>query len=151
MADSLGLELEVEAQEKNVGPFRADILCRELSTDAYVLIENQLEKTDHKHLGQLITYAAGLKAAHIIWVASKFHEEHRAAIDWLNTISDDNFTFFGVEVELWSIEDSIVAPKFNIVCKPNEWSRTTKQGLNSLEIQSPTKLLQLEFWQQFHS
>lgn len=150
LSETLGLELEVEAQEKQVGPFRADILCRDVSSDAYVLIENQLEKTDHRHLGQVLTYAAGLKTAYIVWIASKFHEEHRAAMDWLNSISDDNFKFFGLEVELWSIGDSDFAPKFNIVSKPNAWSRNTKDGLRNIDqTKSETKLLQKEFWQQF--
>ncbi len=78
LGDAIGVELEVEAQEKDVGPFRADILCRDTGTSELVLIENQLERTDHGHLGQLITYAAGLKAVTIVWVAARFTEEHRA-------------------------------------------------------------------------
>ena len=85
LADALGMnELEVKGQEEHVGPFRADILCVDPGTDKYVLIENQLEKTDHNHLGQILTYAAGLDAVTIIWVAERFTEEHRATIDWLN-------------------------------------------------------------------
>ena len=149
LSETLGLELEVEAQEKQVGPFRADILCKDVQTDAYVLIENQLEKTDHKHLGQVITYAAGLKTAYIIWIATKFHDEHRAAMDWLNSISDDNFKFFALEVELWAIGDSNYAPKFNIVCKPNQWSRNAKDGLKNIDqTKSETKLTQKEYWTQ---
>ena len=150
LSETLGLDLEVEAQEKQVGPFRADILCKDRQSEAFVLIENQLEKTDHKHLGQLITYASGLKTAYIVWIATKFHEEHRAALDWLNTISDEEFKFFGLEVELWSIGDSEYAPKFNIVCKPNEWSRNTREGLKKVEDgMSDIKLLQRRFWQNF--
>ena len=152
LSESLGLDLVVEAQEKQVGPFRADILCKDTQSDAYVLIENQLEKTDHKHLGQVITYASGLKTAYIIWIATKFHEEHRAAMDWLNAISDDNFKFFGLEVELWAIGDSEFAPKFNIVSKPNEWSRTANAGLRNVEQgTSDLKLQQKAFWDQFSS
>lgn len=148
LSETLGLDLEVEAQEKQVGPFRADILCKDRQSEAFVLIENQLEKTDHKHLGQLITYASGLKTAYIVWVATKFHEEHRAALDWLNTISDEEFKFFGLEVELWSIGDSEYAPKFNIVCKPNEWSRNTREGLKNVEDGlSDIKQLQRRFWE----
>src|SRR5437016_7933967 len=84
LADAIGLDLECEAQEKWVGPYRADILCKDLSTQNWVLIENQIEKTDHTHLGQLLTYAAGLDAVTIVWIAQKFTEEHRAALDWLN-------------------------------------------------------------------
>ena len=104
LADALGMnELEVKAQEEHVGPFRADILCVDSGTDKLVLIENQLEKTDHNHLGQILTYAAGLDAVTIIWIAERFTEEHRAAIDWLNRITDKDFNFFGVEIELIKI------------------------------------------------
>ena len=114
LGDALGLDLEVEAQERNVGPFRADILCKDLDDNSWVLIENQLERTDHNHLGQLLTYGAGLNTVTIIWIAEKFTDEHRAALDWLNDITDDSFNFFGLEVELWRIGESAPAPKFNI-------------------------------------
>lgn len=93
LGDAIGIELEVVGQEQNVGPFRADILCTD-QENHYVLIENQLEITDHKHLGQIMTYAAGLNAVSIIWIASQFTDEHRAAIDWLNRITDSDFNFF---------------------------------------------------------
>ena len=149
MADTLGLELEVEAQEKEVGPFRADILCKDLRDDSWVLIENQLERTDHKHLGQLITYAAGLQAVTIVWVAARFTEEHRAAIDWMNKITDEGFRFFALEVELWKIGNSPAAPKFNIISKPNEWSKIVGTATKRLEEEAltETKRLQLEYWQ----
>src|SRR3712207_195735 len=88
LGETLGLELELEATEKFGGPFKADIICRDLSsgTDATVLIENQLEATDHRHLGQLLTYAAGLQAKTVIWIARRFTDEHRAALDMLNAI-----------------------------------------------------------------
>lgn len=144
------MELEIEAQEKNVGPFRADILCRDTLDKSWVLIENQLERTDHLHLGQLLTYASGLKAVTIIWVSTHFTEEHRSALDWLNNITDDQFKFFGLEVELWQIGDSPVAPKFNIVSKPNDWSRSVGQAARQIETGTLTdiKAAQLEFWTQ---
>jgi hypothetical protein len=153
LADALGLELEVEAQEKEVGPFRADILCKDIRNDSWVLIENQLERTDHRHLGQLITYAAGLKAVTIVWVAANFTEEHRAALDWLNTVTDDDFRFFALEVELWRIGDSPAAPKFNIVSKPNEWSKTVGAATRRIEAEAltDTKQMQLAFWEQLHA
>ena len=98
LADTLGIELELEAQEKVVGPFRADILCKDTSTDSWVLVENQLERTDHIHLGQLLTYAAGLQAVTIVWLAARFTDEHRATLDWLNSITDESFRFFGLEI-----------------------------------------------------
>ena len=96
LGDTIGVELEVEAQERNVGPFRADILCKDTLTDNWVLIENQLELTDHTHLGQLLTYAAGLNAVTVVWIAERFTDEHRAALDWLNEITAEGFSFFGL-------------------------------------------------------
>jgi hypothetical protein len=127
LGDTIHLELEVEAQEKNVGPFRADILCKDTASDNWVLIENQLERTDHSHLGQLITYAAGLQAVTIVWIAERFTEEHRAALDWLNEATSEDINFFGLEVERWRIGNSPVAPKFNVVSSPNDWTRRVSQ------------------------
>lgn len=126
LGDAIGIDLEVEAQEKQVGPFRADILCLDTATTDkhWVLIENQLYRTDHTHLGQLITYAAGLDAVTIIWIAGQFTDEHRAALDWLNEITDEEIRFFGIEVELWRIGNSPPAPKFNIVSEPNDWTKS---------------------------
>ncbi|MBN1998605.1 DUF4268 domain-containing protein [candidate division KSB1 bacterium] len=151
LGDTIGIELELEAQEKEVGPFRADILCKDTATDRWVLIENQLERTDHTHLGQLLTYAAGLKAVSLVWIAKKFTEEHRAALDWLNEITDDRYNIFGLEVELWKIGDSLVAPKFNIISKPNDWSRTVAAGASQVRSAALTeaKILQREYWTAF--
>ena len=148
LGDTIGIELEVEAQEKDVGPFRADILCKDTATGNWVLIENQLERTDHSHMGQLITYAAGLKAVTIIWIASRFTDEHRAALDWLNEITDGEFNFFGLEMEVWKIGESAAAPKFNIVSAPNNWTQTVSIKKKSIEQADLTgaKQLQLEFW-----
>ena len=143
LADTLGMDLEVEAQEANVGQFRADILCKNAEDGSWVLIENQLERTDHKHLGQILTYAAGLHAVTICWVAKTFTEEHRAALDWLNEISGDRFQFFGFEVELWRIGNSARAPKFNIVSRPNDWTRSVGPAPSN---ETPTKRQQREFW-----
>ena len=128
LGDTIDMELEVQGQEANVGPFRADVLCRNTADDTLVLIENQLERTDHTHLGQLITYAAGLDAVTLVWVVQRFTEEHRAALDWLNRITDDDFHFFGLEIELWQIGDSVAAPKFNLVAKPNDWSKSVRDA-----------------------
>jgi hypothetical protein len=151
LGETIGMDLEFEAQEKNVGPFRADILCKDTATDSWVLIENQLERTDHGHLGQLLTYAAGLDAVTIVWVAEHFTEEHRAALDWLNERTDDKITFFGLEVELWQIGESQIAPKFNIVSKPNDWARTISETAKQLQAGavSETKQLQQELWTEF--
>lgn len=151
LGETLGLELEHEATEKSVGPFRADILCKDLNDGSWVLIENQLGRTDHTHLGQLMTYAAGLKTVTIVWIAAKFTDEHRAAMDWLNAITDQEFRFFGLEIELWRIGDGPAAPKFNIVSKPNEWSKSVNQGRREIDRDELTgvKALQLDYWTAF--
>ena len=148
LGSTLGMDLELEAQERAVGPFRADILCKDIGSEHWVLIENQLERTDHGHLGQLLTYAAGLDAVTIIWIAANFMEEHRATLDWLNRITDDSFRFFGLEVELWRIDNSPPAPKFNIVSKPNDWSHSVAQAARSIDDSelSETRTLQKNYW-----
>ncbi len=153
LGDALGIELELEAQEKDVGPFRADILCKDVDTDHWVLIENQLERTDHSHLGQLLTYAAGLDAVVIVWIAARFTDEHRAALDWLNETTDERCRFFGLEVELWRISDSPAAPKFNIISKPNDWSRSVGRAAKSIADEPLTELKaqQLKYWQAFNA
>lgn len=149
LEEALGVDLELEAREKSVGRFSADILCRETGSDSWVLIENQLEKTDHTHLGQLLTYAAGLEAVTVVWIANSFTDEHRAALDWLNGITAERFHFFGLEVELWRIGDSPAAPKFNVVSKPNDWSRDVSRAAADGEP-SETKVKQREYWAAFH-
>jgi len=144
LSDTIGLELELEAQEKNVGPFRADILCRDTGSNTWVLIENQLAKTDHSHLGQLLTYAAGLKAVTIVWIADRFTDEHRAALDWLNDVTAEEINFFGLEVELWRIGESPAAPKFNVVSSPNDWTKAISSAAEG-EV-TETKALQQEYW-----
>jgi len=144
LGQTIGIELECEAQEKEVGPFRADILCKDTATDNWVLIENQLERTDHTHLGQLLTYAAGLDAVTIVWITEQFTEEHRAALDWLNEKTEGGINFFGLEVELWRIGDSPIAPKFNIICKPNGWTRTVRERASG-EL-TEDKGIQFKFW-----
>jgi len=146
LGNALGMELEVRQAEASVGPFRADILCRDTATGELVVIENQLEKTDHKHLGQTVTYAAGLDVRTVVWVAQHFTDEHRAALDWLNRVTLEDFRFFGLEIELWRIGDSAPAPKFNLAATPNDWSKTFK-GVSSVRgTHSEGEKRQLEFW-----
>lgn len=149
LSDTLGIELECEAQERPVGPFRADILCKDIQTDRWVLIENQLERTDHRHLGQLLTYASGLEAFTIIWIAECFTEEHRSTLDWLNRITGEGIRFFGVEVELWKIGGSAAAPKFNVISKPNEWSQSIVDQVRGLDDVSEIRNLQRSYWEAF--
>ncbi len=126
LGDALGLELELQEQEAPVGSFSLDLLARESVTDHTVIIENQLESTNHDHLGKLLTYAGGSDANVIVWVAKHFRDEHRQAIDWLNRHTDEETEFFGVAVELWKIGDSLPAPHFNVVASPNEWGKEIK-------------------------
>lgn len=145
LEDTIGIELELEATEKGVGPFDADILCKDTVEDQWVLIENQLERTDHKHLGQLLTYASGLGAVTVVWISDRFNDQHRSALDWLNEITEEGINFFGLEMELWKIADSPPAPKFNVVSKPNDWSDTVSSAAGREEV-SEIKKLQREYW-----
>ena len=146
LGEELKIDLEVIEMEKSVGPFRADILCKDTGTDKYVIIENQFGKTDHPHLGQIMTYASGLDAFTVIWIAENFTEEHRAALDWLNNITDENIEFFGIEIELFQIENSPPAPMFNMVSKPNTWSKSIKKSSSNLQL-TDTKIFQEQYWQ----
>ena len=151
LGQTLSLPLDIEAVEKQLGSFRADIVCREGGKDgAYALIENQLEQTDHNHLGKLLTYAASLEAVTVIWIAAKFREEHRAVLDWLNRITPNEHRFFGVEIELWRIGDSPEAPKFNVVATPNDWSRSVASTVSD-KRRSEGQLSQLEYFAGLHN
>ena len=122
----------------------ADILCRDTEDYGYVVIENQLEVTDHDHLGKVLTYAAHFNASTVIWIATSFTEQHRAAVDWLNEHSDEKTRYFGLEIEVWQIGESAYAPKFNIVAKPNDWTKGALiKGLSVLQQ------MQLKFWHGF--
>ncbi len=149
LGKTIGLELELEATEKYVGPFRADILCKNTDDDSWVVIENQFGKTDHRHLGQLLTYAAGLDAVIMVWIADNFTEEHRAALDRLNKITDENFKFFGLEIEAWKIGDSLAAPKFNIISEPNNWSKFVSHGARRISEGATTEneIMYYRYWQ----
>lgn len=145
LSDALGLsELVHVATEHWVGDFKLDILCTD--GDEQVIIENQLEKTNHTHLGQIIAYAAGVGAKKVIWVAESFRPEHAAALQFLNDNTTDDLNFFAVEVELWRIGDSPLAPKFEVVVKPNEWAKSGREQARAATATTPTKQLQQKFW-----
>ena len=142
---TLGLELEDPDTEVSVGGYYADIVATTAGDERRVVIENQLEKTDHKHLGQILTYAAGLDALTVVWIAREFTDEHRAALEWLNNQTNADIGFFGLEIEVWKIDDSRCAPKFNIVSMPNEWTKTPTPTTK----RTPTQEAQFEFWSGF--
>lgn len=123
LADVLGMDLELDEAEYRVGGFALDLIGRDMQTGEQVIIENQLEQTDHTHLGQLLTYAGGTKAKTIVWCAASFRDEHRAALDWLNENTIEEIRFFGVEIAAVRIGESTPAPQFRLVVKPNDWTK----------------------------
>jgi hypothetical protein len=149
LSEALSMELEALGTEQYVGPYRADILCKDAFSGKNVLIENQLYKTDHTHLGQILTYAAGLNCKTVIWIASRFTEEHRAALDFLNEITEEDVSFFGVELELWKIGNSVAAPKFNIISRPNTWTKNLREAAQHAGELTSTKQNQLAYWTAF--
>jgi hypothetical protein len=147
LGDEINLDLDVEGTEIAIGSYKADIVAKD-GNGRTVIIENQLEKTDHKHLGQIITYASGVEAQIIIWVCTQVTDEHRQAIDWLNEVTRADIAFFACEIELWRIGDSIAAPKFNVIASPNDWTKVVKSTVNSKDL-SETKKAHLDFWNAF--
>ena len=125
LGEALGMDLELQQVEAAVGEYSLDILATDLHSNRPVIIENQLEATDHTHLGQLLTYAAGFDAEAIVWVTRQFRDEHRQALDWLNQRTGEGSRFFGIAIELWRIGESLPAPHFNLVAAPNGWRKET--------------------------
>ena len=123
LGDALGLDIEITGREVAVGNFSLDLLGREANTDRPVIIENQLERTDHDHLGKMLTYAAGLDARVIVWVSGNVRDEHREAIHWLNEHTVEAVSFFAVELEVLRIGESLPALRLNVVAQPSEFQR----------------------------
>lgn len=142
LAQELGIELMNARTEVKVGQFAVDILAID-DNENKVIIENQLEQTNHDHLGKIITYAAGLQAETIIWIVSKAREEHQLAMNWLNENTDEKVNCFLIELEAWKIDNSDPAPRFNVLAKPNNWVKTVRSGTDKI---SETKLQQQDFW-----
>ena len=149
LGNILNLSLVDVETEKFVGTYRCDIICKDELTGKTVLIENQLEKTNHDHLGKIITYASGLDASVVVWVVSSVKEEHASAIEWLNKHTDDDLSFFLIELHAYTIGDSMPAPMFKVIEQPNDFSKKAKSMAKSPELNlSQTK--RLEFWNRFN-
>ncbi|MGL5296034.1 MAG: DUF4268 domain-containing protein [Culicoidibacterales bacterium] len=146
LSEAIGIDIVLEELESSVGSFSVDLFASEAGTNRKIIIENQLEATDHDHLGKIITYASGKNAEVIIWLVKRARDEHKQAIEWLNQHTDEQIGFFLVEIELWKINDSLPAVKFNTVERPNDWAKSMK----ATEGLSDTRKLQLEFWQAFN-
>lgn len=146
LSDLLGMDLVLEVAEHPVGGFSLDLLGRDEATDRAVIVENQLEQSDHLHLGQILTYAAGTDPATIVWIATSFREEHRAAIDWLNERTDEDTRFFGVEIDVVRIGDSTPAPNFRLVAKPNDWGKQVRASVKP-STNDERATLRRDFWE----
>ncbi len=149
LSEEIGIDISLIDTEAEVGSFNVDILAEEANTGRKIVIENQLEKTNHDHLGKIITYASGYDAEIIIWIVKEVRDEHRQAIEWLNKYTDEKINFFAIEMELWQIDDSQYAPKFQVISKPNDWAKTIKNSSIDCNY-TDTKLKQLEFWTSFN-
>lgn len=149
LADALGIELELTANEYPVGTFSLDLLGRDLTHDCTLIVENQLEGTDHNHLGQLVTYAAGTDAGTVVWIATSFREEHRQALDYLNELSGDNARFFGVVVGAVRIDDSRPAALFTVKAQPNDWFAQVAAPTRQTAERGGKAVMYTEFWTKY--
>lgn len=145
LGEAVGMDINLEERESPVGSFSVDLFATEEGTGRKIIIENQLEDTNHDHLGKIITYAAGKEASVIIWIVKHARDEHRQAVEWLNQHTDENIGFFLLEIELWKINGSVPAPRFNVVERPNDWAKAMKAS----EGLSDTKKTNLEYWEAF--
>ena len=148
LSEVLGIDVEFETKEHPVGAFSLDLFGRDLTNDCVLVVENQLAETDHKHLGQLLTYAAGTDAETIVWVSPKFRDEHRQALEFLNNKSGELTRFFGIEVSVVRIGDSDPAPMFTLVAKPSEWRAKLAASQNIGEISEKRELYRT-FWTRY--
>ncbi len=148
LSKAIGMELEVLEVEKAVEQFYADIVARDTRSGNIVLIENQLEKTDHSHLGQILTYLSGLEAKSVIWISPEFQEPHLSAIRWLNEHTSEDFGFLAVRIKVVRIGDSLPAPVFEVLEQPSEWDRQLSRTKRAGEY-TPEAEKRLAFWE-FH-
>lgn len=145
LSELLNMDLVLDTAEHAVGNFSLDLIGRDQATGGTVIVENQLEASDHTHLGQILTYAAGTDPTTVVWVAAQFREEHRAALDWLNSRTDEGTRFFGVEIGVVRIGQSVPAPSFRLIVQPNDWEKTVRATTTHAEP-SVKQLLYTQFW-----
>ena len=149
LGETVGLTLTEVDKEVYVGAYRCDLVAKDETTGIKVIIENQLESSDNNHLGQIITYASGLDASVIIWIVKEGREEHKSAIEWLNNNTNKDLGFFLIELHAYKIGDSLAAPKFEIVEKPNDFIKNSKNNTGSGEM-NKSQSERLEFWNKFN-
>lgn len=145
LGDVLNLSLTEIETEKFVGSYRCDIVCKDEITGKSVLIENQLEPTNHDHLGKIITYASGLDASVVVWVVASAREEHASAIEWLNKHTTSDVDFFLLEVHAYTIDNSAPAPMFKVIEQPNDFAKSFKNLANNGNL-NESQIKRLEFW-----
>ena len=148
LGEAVGMDLLHERTEAAVGRYSADLVFREISTDRLVVVENMFAPTDHDHLGKLITYAAGLGASYAVLLSPEFREEHRSALTWLNSVSADDFGFFGVVLEGWRIGESLPAPRLRVDVQPDGWSRSVRAARADSEPSKGERAYR-KFWGEF--
>ncbi|MFN9435492.1 MAG: hypothetical protein ACK6DC_11220 [Planctomycetota bacterium] len=147
LSDALGVCLELIKREAPVGPFSADLLLRNASDKSLILVENQLEASDHSHLGQILTYLQGLEAKTVVWIAPRFRDEHLSAVRWLNQNTLSEYAFFAIQLKAVRIGDSPIAPVLEVLERPNEWERAVHRAAQA-EISEQGQLRQ-EFWRHY--
>jgi len=148
LGDELGISLALEGAEHRVGDFALDLLGVDNTNEVPLIVENQLEATDHDHLGKLLTYAAGTDAKTIIWISTRFRQEHRSALDWLNVNTQESIRFFGVELHAGRIGESAPAPLFKVVVEPSDWQKRIRTVAEASKY-SGRRAEYREFWQRF--
>lgn len=149
LSEALGFQLELEGQEVAVESFSADILARNVQDGSLVLIENQFQQSDHGHLGQIMTYLAGLEAQTVVWIAPRFREPHLSAIRWLNEHTEEPFAFFAVELRVVRIGKSPMVPMFDVVERPNDWERSLQTQAKEQRATGSLTEFRRSFWTRY--
>jgi hypothetical protein len=144
LSHAIGLELTKVEEEGPVGDFRADLVCEDVETNTLVVVENQLEESDHSHLGKLLVYAAGRGAKAVVWISPDFRDEHTQAIEWLNSLSKADVSFFAVRLRVLRIKDSPPAISLDVIAGPSEWQKTDAES-----ALTPSQILRKEFFSRF--